>query len=515
MKVAVLMGGRSGEREVSFSTGRGIAQALRTPGPRGDVARRRRRHACSSQGTRARARGRSPQVRALPRELMLEALQQTAVREADVVFNALHGTFGEDGTVQAALELMGKTYTGSGVLASALAMDKAMTKRVFEREALPTPHWMLLEAGVPGSALDTTLLGGYPLVVKPNAEGSTLGLSIVRHPSELEPAIHKAAEHDVQVLVEQYIEGRELTVAVIGETAYPVVEIEPKSGFYDYASKYTKGMTTYTCPAKLDKELSRHVRELAVEAAQVLGCRGVSRVDFRLTEDDEPSILEVNTLPGMTPTSLVPMAAAAKGTVVRPTRGAHPRPGAGRFESPQQPVPTSPEQPPGESMDRTLGFLKELVEANGAPGFEGDVATVMARHMKGVGTLSRDRLGSFICEKAGDPKGPRVMLAGHLDEVGFLVKSVTKEGFVKFLGLGGWWGHVVLGQRLLIQTRKGPLLGVVGCKPPHELREEDRKKVLELKDMYIDVGADERLGREEEARHPARRPDPSRCPPSR
>ena len=140
-------------------------------------------------------------------------------------------------------------------------------------------------------------------------------------------------------------------------------------------------------------------------------------------------------------------------------------------------------------MDRTLAFLKDLVEANGAPGFEGEVATVMEKHLKGVGKISRDRLGSFICEKAGDPKGPRVMLAGHLDEVGFLVKSVTKEGFVKFLPLGGWWGHVVLGQRLTIHTRKGPVLGVVGSKPPHELREEDRRKVVEIRDMYIDVGA--------------------------
>jgi len=140
-------------------------------------------------------------------------------------------------------------------------------------------------------------------------------------------------------------------------------------------------------------------------------------------------------------------------------------------------------------MDRTLAFLKELVEANGAPGFERDIATVMARYLAGTGAVSKDRLGSFICEKVGDPKGPRVMLAGHLDEVGFLVKSVTKEGFVKFLPLGGWWGHVVLGQRLVIQTRKGPVLGVVGSKPPHELRDEDRKKVLEIKDMYVDVGA--------------------------
>jgi endoglucanase len=140
-------------------------------------------------------------------------------------------------------------------------------------------------------------------------------------------------------------------------------------------------------------------------------------------------------------------------------------------------------------MDRTLAFLKELVEAHGVPGFEDDVAKVMRSQLEGVGEFSRDRLGSFICEKPGDAKAPRVMLAGHLDEVGFLVRSVTKEGFVKFLPLGGWWGHVVLGQRLIIKTRKGDVLGVVGSKPPHELRDDDRKKVIEIKDMFIDVGA--------------------------
>ena len=139
-------------------------------------------------------------------------------------------------------------------------------------------------------------------------------------------------------------------------------------------------------------------------------------------------------------------------------------------------------------MDATEKFLKELVEAPGAPGFEGDVAKVMERYLKGVGPMSRDRLGSFICEKKGAASGPRVMLAGHLDEVGFLVKGVGKDGFVRFLPLGGWWGHVVLGQRLVIKTRQGDVLGVVGSKPPHELRDEDRKRVLEIKDMYIDVG---------------------------
>jgi endoglucanase len=137
----------------------------------------------------------------------------------------------------------------------------------------------------------------------------------------------------------------------------------------------------------------------------------------------------------------------------------------------------------------TLRFLEDLVEAHGVPGAEGPVAEVMAGYLKGVGPISRDRLGSFICEKRGASASPRVMLAGHLDEVGFMVRSVTKEGFVKFLALGGWWGHVVLGQRLIIKTRRGDVIGVVGSKPPHELREDDRKRVLEIRDLYIDVGA--------------------------
>jgi endoglucanase len=140
-------------------------------------------------------------------------------------------------------------------------------------------------------------------------------------------------------------------------------------------------------------------------------------------------------------------------------------------------------------MDRTQEFLKDLVEAHGAPGHEGNVATVMEGYLKGVGTFSRDKLGSFICEKRGSSPSPKVMLAGHLDEVGFMVKSITKDGFVKFLPLGGWWGHVVLAQRMVIRTRKGDILGVVGSKPPHELPDEERKKVLDIKDMYIDVGA--------------------------
>src|SRR6185503_63011 len=143
----------------------------------------------------------------------------------------------------------------------------------------------------------------------------------------------------------------------------------------------------------------------------------------------------------------------------------------------------------------TQKFLRDLVEAHGAPGFERNVATVMQGYLKDVGPISRDKLGSFICEKKGRRdsrgagEGPRVMLAGHLDEVGFIVKSITKDGFIKFLPLGGWWGHVVLGQRLIIKTRKGDVIGVVGSKPPHELMDEDRRKVIEVRHMFIDVGA--------------------------
>jgi D-alanine-D-alanine ligase len=312
MKVAVLMGGRSSEREISLRTGQGVAHALRNLGH--DVTSVDAVDgAVLAAGKEEATAPKREAVLKLPLAAMLTAVQSPAVRDADVVFIALHGTYGEDGMIQAALELAGKTYTGSGVLASAIAMDKAMSKRVFEREAIPTPHWVVLEAGVHGGSVDTSLLGGYPLVVKPNAEGSTVGLSIVKHASELEAAIEKAGRHDHQILLEQYIEGRELTVAVVGEEAFPIVEIKPKSGFYDYEAKYTKGKTEYICPAPLEKELGRLVRELAVECAAVLGCRGVVRVDFRLSDEDEPYVLEVNTVPGMTPTSLVPMAAAAKG----------------------------------------------------------------------------------------------------------------------------------------------------------------------------------------------------------
>ncbi|HEY2953622.1 MAG TPA: D-alanine--D-alanine ligase [Candidatus Eisenbacteria bacterium] len=312
MKVALLMGGRSAEREISLRTGRGIAQALRNLGHEVtavDAANGRLLPA----GEEQRAALPAEAVQKLPASSTSAVANASAINEAEVVFLALHGGAGEDGTIQALLELAGKPYTGSGVLASALAMNKAMSKRVFEQEGIPTPEWVLLSAGDESPTVDAEVLGGYPLVIKPNTEGSTVGLTIVARPDGLAEAIALAAEYGPEVLVERYIPGRELTVAVLGSEALPIVEIKPQGGHYDYEHKYTAGMSDYSCPADLPEPLAARVRDLGLRAAKALGCRGVARVDFRLDPAGVAWCLEVNTIPGMTPTSLVPMAAKARG----------------------------------------------------------------------------------------------------------------------------------------------------------------------------------------------------------
>jgi len=312
MKVALLMGGRSSEREISLRTGRGIAQALRNLG-----------HEVTSVDTasgRVLAAGEEERAvlapapgQALAPHTAAVVSESRPVADAEVVFLALHGGEGEDGTLQALLELTGKPYTGSAVLASALAMDKEMSKKIFVYEGIPTPEWQLLRAGEAMPAVDVTRLGGYPIVVKPNAEGSTVGLTIVTAAEQLPDAIREAARYDRAVLIERFIPGRELTVAVVGDEALPIVEIRPKSGHYDYESKYTSGASDYFCPADLPAELAARIAELGRRSVRALGCRGVARVDFRLSPSNEPYCLEVNTIPGMTPTSLVPMAAKARG----------------------------------------------------------------------------------------------------------------------------------------------------------------------------------------------------------
>ena len=312
MKVALLMGGRSSEREISLRTGRGIAQALRNLGHEVlalDAANGRLLPA----GEEEKAALPSEAVQSLPASSQSAIAHADAVNQADVVFVALHGGEGENGTVQALLELSGKPYTGSGVLASALAMDKAMSKRVFEREGIPTPKWVLVSAGGAMPTIDTGALGGYPLVVKPNAEGSTVGLTIVTEPKDLPEAITLAARYGSDVLIEQFIPGRELTVSVLGDQVLPIVEIKPRGGHYDYESKYTAGMSEYFCPAELPERVAATIRDLGLRSVQCLGCRGAARVDFRLDPRQNPFVLEVNTIPGMTPTSLVPMAAKAAG----------------------------------------------------------------------------------------------------------------------------------------------------------------------------------------------------------
>jgi D-alanine-D-alanine ligase len=303
------MGGRSAEREISLRTGTGIARALRNLGHEVvavDAADGR----WIEPGEPAPARLEGPHDSALPAVSIDAMTGASALRDAEVVFIALHGGEGENGTVQALLDLAGKPYTGSAMLASALAMNKAMAKRVFEREGIPTPRWVLVED--PTAGIDTSSLG-WPLVVKPNEQGSTVGLTIVTAPDRLGGAIDLAFRYGDAVLVEEFIPGRELTVAVLGDEALPIVEIRPRSGHYDYESKYTSGRSEYFCPADLPESLAGRIRDLGLRAALALGCRGVSRTDFRLSPANEPYCLEVNTIPGMTPTSLVPIAAQARG----------------------------------------------------------------------------------------------------------------------------------------------------------------------------------------------------------
>ena len=321
MNIVVLMGGTSAEREISLRTGSGIAHALRARGHE-VTAVDAANGAVLLPGTETQAAALPPDAEAPDAGRLAPArrkntsiLGSAPLRDAELVFIALHGGAGEDGTIQALLDLAGKTYTGSGMLASAMAMDKAVSKRIFEHAGIPTPAWRLYrrrEGRVP-DAEAVLAVGGYPVVVKPNDEGSTFGLTIVHGPEALAPAYAEALRFSDQVLLEAFIPGRELTVAVLGEQVLPVVEIRPRSGLYDFESKYTAGKSEYFCPADLPEAKTYEVQELSLRACRALDTQDVARVDFRLAPDGTPYCLEVNTIPGMTPTSLVPMAAKAIG----------------------------------------------------------------------------------------------------------------------------------------------------------------------------------------------------------
>ena len=286
-KVAVLMGGRSAEREVSLMSGAGVLGALRSRG--------------------VDAHGFDPEERPLD-ELRREGFERA--------FISLHGRFGEDGTVQGALELLGIPYTGSGVMASAIAMDKVYTKRIWQTHGLPTPGFSLARSGADVLAASRRL--GLPLAVKPSREGSTIGFTKVVSEDQCNAAYEIARRHDDDVLCEAFVDGRELTVALLGigadARALPVIEIVAPAGNYDYQNKYFRDDTRYECPAKLPDALALRVRELALASFHALGCEGWARADVMLRRaDDAPFLLEINTSPGMTGHSLVPMAARAEG----------------------------------------------------------------------------------------------------------------------------------------------------------------------------------------------------------
>ncbi len=292
-KIGVLLGGRSAEREVSLRTGEAIYQALKIKG--------------------------YPVVKI---DVGMDVVEKIKEEGIELAFLALHGKYGEDGTIQGMLEMLDITYTGSSVLASSLAIDKIATKKMLLFADLPTPKYMQVErkeAEIKG--LETIAAQIYeeinvPLVVKAPTQGSTIGMSFVHKKEDLVPAMELAYQHDPVALVEQFIEGIEVTASVLGNDqpiALPLIEIVSATGIYDYEAKYTAGMSEHIIPPRIPEEQQNTVKDLAVRTFKALGCRGLARVDFIIDHQGNPYILEVNTIPGMTATSLFPDAAKAAG----------------------------------------------------------------------------------------------------------------------------------------------------------------------------------------------------------
>ena len=283
MKIGVLMGGNSSEREVSLSSGKAIVNACK-----------KLKH----------------EVKEFDPKEDFDSLS-VEIKKVDLVFNALHGGDGENGVISSKLDSLGVKYTGSEEQSSAICINKDKSKKNVKKEGYYTPNWVILKKDDSKTPDISNLT--FPLVVKPNSEGSTIGLSIIQDESKLIDAIKLARIYDDNVLIETFIAGREITVGVIAEESYPIVEIIPTHEFYDYECKYTKGMTNYICPAKIDKKLSKKIKKIGLDIHQLLKCRHYSRVDFRLDENNIPWFLELNTHPGMTETSLLPKSAAAAG----------------------------------------------------------------------------------------------------------------------------------------------------------------------------------------------------------
>ncbi|MEK6693926.1 MAG: D-alanine--D-alanine ligase [Nitrospirota bacterium] len=279
-RIAVLMGGQSAEHEISIRSGRAVWTALIQKG-----------------------------YDAIPLEVDSSVVARLREVRGQIAFIALHGPGGEDGTIQGMLEVIRIPYTGSGVQACAVAMDKAMTKVLLEQNGVPGPRGFVLEQGDRRKPLPSGFK--LPLVVKPVSQGSTLGITIVRKSRNLQKALDAAFAYGPAALIEEYIDGQEFTVGILNDKALPVVEIIPRSGFYDFAAKYTPGASVYKVPAPLPGRTAKLLQALALQAHRRLGCRGATRVDFRLDRKGRPFLLELNTVPGMTETSLLPMAAKA------------------------------------------------------------------------------------------------------------------------------------------------------------------------------------------------------------
>jgi len=280
IRVLVLKGGWSSERNISLLSGRAVEDGLKKAGFR-----------VSSLDIKKRS-----------------FLRELLKRKFNVAFITLHGRFGEDGGIQAVLDGMGVPYTGSGVLASALAMNKLFAKKIFRSSGIPTPEWQeISKYELPQVRIP------FPVVVKPSAEGSAIGVSIVERKEELIPAFRRAFKYNDKIIVEKYIEGIELSVGILGEKALGVIELRPKRKFYDYKAKYVTGMCEHIVPAPLPQRDYKRVQEIALDAHRALGCSGYSRVDLRMDNKKRIYVLEVNTIPGMLRLSLFPESARAEG----------------------------------------------------------------------------------------------------------------------------------------------------------------------------------------------------------
>jgi D-alanine-D-alanine ligase len=316
MKITVLMGGTSSERNVSLASGIRIVLALRERGhtvialdpARGVISGAEERELSTGKvGTEP------PSLESLSKfaegTFLPNLTSMKEIKDADVAFLALHGGQGEDGTIQALLDMAHVRYTGSGHLSSALAMDKDLSKKLFRAADVKTAEWLM----APVTVEQVEGMLGLPVVVKPSKQGSTVGLSLVKKREDLASAIAEASKYDDEVMIERFIPGRELTVGVLGDIALPVGEILPKHEIYDYECKYTAGMAVEEFPAKLSPEATERVQQQALAAFKALKLKGYSRIDFRMTVGGEFYCLEANTLPGMTELSLIPQGAAAMG----------------------------------------------------------------------------------------------------------------------------------------------------------------------------------------------------------